>query len=112
MEKLVEKFERTGSLHDDFEAFKDRDTPSRTPEVLEEVREILKEDPSISTRRLSQRINVSQSTDWKILNKDLKLFPYKVQVAQQLTTAAVEKRFQFASDICQLIYDKSWIFVR
>lgn len=105
MRALIEKFERTGDTSDDIEARKHKPRTSRTPELVEEAREILREEPTISTRKLSQRIGVSQGTAWSLLNKDLKLFPYKVQIGQQLTTAAVDKRYDFACDICQEIDD-------
>lgn len=101
--KLIDKFERTGSVLDDVEARKSKPKTSRTPELLERVKQVVQEEPSISTRRLSQRLNVSVTTAWKILNKDLKLHPYKIQVAQQLTPASVEKRLHFAQDVCEMI---------
>lgn len=103
LEKLIEKFKRTGEVTDDVQSRKDKPRTSRTPEIIESAREIAEQEPTISTRRLSQRIGVSRSTAWTILNKDLKLFPYKVQIAQQLTEAAVEKRLNFANEVCQLI---------
>lgn len=84
--KLIEKFKRTGSLEYDVEA---RSSKSRTPDLIESARQIIEEEPTISSRRLSQRLNVSQSTSMKILKDDLQCFPYKIQVAQQLTDAAV-----------------------
>lgn len=103
LEALIEKFERTGNTSDDIEARQQKPKTSRTPDVVEKAREVLREEPTISTRRLSQRIGVSQGTAWTLLNKDLKLFPYKVQIGQQLTVAAVDKRFGFACDICEEI---------
>lgn len=100
---LIEKFESTKSLHDDTENRRNRSSTSRTPEIIQKAREIHQDEPTISTRRLSQILGVSQSTAQKLLTKDLKLFPYKVSLGQQLTQAAVEKRLEFANLLLQLI---------
>lgn len=107
IEKLIEKFKRTGSVEDDTEARSSKTKTARTPDLVESAKQMVEEEPTISSRRLSQRLNVSQSTAMKILREDLVCFPYKIQVAQQLTDAAVAKRFDFACEVCQQIDDNS-----
>jgi len=99
----VEKFSGTGSVFDDVESRQSKARSARSPEVIEEARRIVEGEPSIPSRRLSSRLNVSQTTAMKLLTEDLKLFPYKIQVAQQLTDAADEKRFKFAGELCRMI---------
>lgn len=107
VETLYGKWKRTGSVGDDVEARSSKTRTARTPELVESAKQIVEEQPTISSRRLSQRLKISQSTAMKLLKEDLECFPYKVQVAQQLTNAAVEKRFNFAGELCQMIDDKS-----
>ena len=107
VEKLVEKFNKTGSVADDVEWRKNKTRSARTPELVESARQIAQEELSISTRRLSQRLGVSTTTAWKVLHEDLECFPYKIQVAQQLTGAAIEKRLDFAGEMCQLIDERA-----
>lgn len=104
---LVDKFKRTGSVNYDTEARSSMERTVRTPEIVENARKLVQEEPSISSRRLSQRLRVSQTTAMKLLKEDLACFPYKIQVGQQLTDAAVEKRYSFAGELCQMIDDKS-----
>lgn len=75
----------------------------RSPDVIESARQIVEEEPTISSRRLSQRMSVSQTTAIKFLKEYLQCFPYKIQIAQQLTDVAIEKRMDFAGEICQMI---------
>ena len=53
---------------------------ARTAINTENVRERLEESPRISTRRLSQETALSRTTIRPILNTDLCLFPYRVQI--------------------------------
>jgi len=106
LEALIAKFERLGTVADDLTGRKERANSVRTPELIEEVREIAATEPSISKRKLAQRIGVSDFTAWKILHDDLKLFPYKIQVGQRLSEAAIEKRKEFAAEVAQLIDSK------
>lgn len=71
LKNLIEKFERTGMVVDDIANRKNKPKTSRTPEILKEVKAIMEEEPTISTRKLSQRIGVSPTTAWKIINEDL-----------------------------------------
>lgn len=103
IDTLVKKFERTGSVLDDIESRKNKEKTARTPEIIDEVKRRHSESPNLSVRQLGQQAGTSSTTAWRILNKDLELFPYKVQVAQQLTEKAVEKRLAFATDMCDLI---------
>lgn len=98
IESLVEKFERTGSVEDEP---RERIRKVRTPELIEKIEQKTKDDPKLSMRILGQEMGVSHMTAWKIMREDLKKFPYKIQIHQQLTEASVEKRLHFASEICR-----------
>lgn len=67
----------------------------RTPDVLENVRQIMAEAPSTSLRRLSQRIDLPYTTTRNILKADLKLFPYKVTSVHQILPADMPLRERY-----------------
>jgi len=54
------------------------------------------EQPSISTRHRSQNLNISCTSLRRILNKDLGMKPYKVQLVQELKPHDYPMRFRFA----------------
>lgn len=81
---MVAKFERLGTVSDDYEARSQVNRSIRTPESIKEVNEITEENPSISIRKLSQRVGISTASVWRIVKKDLEKFPYKIQVFQQI----------------------------
>jgi hypothetical protein len=56
----------------------------RTEEAIANVRQVMEEVPRTSVRRLSQQVQLSTSTCHNILKKDIHLYPYRVQVVQQL----------------------------
>ena len=42
------------------------------------------EDPNLSTRRRAQHLSLSAFTTWTILQKDIGLWAYKIQLVQKL----------------------------
>lgn len=88
----------------------------RTAEVVENVRTRLVDSPTKkSVRRLSIEEGLSYTTTWRILRKDLHLFPYKIHVYQELTDTGRQKRQQFAMEFGaemeanQDIVDNLWV---
>lgn len=67
----------------------------RTEEVIENVRQIMEEDPRTSVRRLSQQVQLSTSTCQKILKKDIHLYPYRLQSVQQLHEPDYPQRVEY-----------------
>ena len=53
-------------------------------------------DPNLSIRRRAQELRLSQTSTWRILRKDLGLFPYKIQLTQELKPNDHLQRRQFA----------------
>ena len=51
------------------------------------VSENIVEGPNMSIPRRSQELGLSYGTFWRILHLDLHLYPYKVQLTQQLKPA-------------------------
>lgn len=106
VKRLLEKFERTGSVADDPGERSNRPNTVRTPEIIEQAKNIMKREPSLSTRKLAQELGLSYRTAGRILKDDLKLFPYKLQVYQRLSDDAMIRRFNFAADMLELIDSK------
>lgn len=66
----------------------------RTVELEENVLDMIEEDPSTSTRKISNTLNVSNKTVWKIL-KDNLLYPYHMQRVQALIPTDFPPRIAF-----------------
>ena len=72
-----------------------RPRTASTEEKIEQVRDSVRENPSTSIRKRSTQVAVSRSSMQRIL-RSLKLFPYKVQLVQQLKPRNYEQRLQYA----------------
>lgn len=72
-----------------------RPQTTRSPELEEAVLDEISEHPETSTRKISQILNVSHMTVWRIL-KDQLLYPYHVQRVQALTLRDFQPRMEFA----------------
>ena len=68
-------------------------------EVVERLKEIFRDDPGTSINLASQQVPISVGSVHKIVRKQLKLYPYKIQVMQALKPEDYEKRQQFAQTI-------------
>jgi hypothetical protein len=56
----------------------------RSEEVINNVRQIVQEQPKISVRHLGLQLNIPSTTTHRILKQDLHLYPYRLQVYQEL----------------------------
>lgn len=79
---------------------------SRTPDIIDQAREVHSASPGISTRNLARDLDVSQSSANRILRRDLGYTPYKIQTFQALGDKDISRRFDFAADTCQAIDEK------
>ena len=61
----------------------------RTPENIAAVAESVREAPSISIHRHSQQLYISKTLLRRILHKDLRMTPYKVQLTIQCVFASL-----------------------
>lgn len=78
----VRKFEATGSTLNQKPAGRPRSI--RTEETVNEVRTSVRRDPGLSTRKRSAELAIPRTSLRRILVKDLKLHPYKIQLVQEL----------------------------
>lgn len=78
----VKKFETTGSTLNQKPAGRPRSI--RTEETVCEVGTSVRRDPQLSTRKRSAELTISRTSLRRILTKDLKFHPYKLQLVQEL----------------------------
>lgn len=92
--RLMDKFERTGSVLDDVTPTRLR--TGRSTENIAAVSESVEETPKKSVRRRAQELGLSATTTWRILTKDLGLHAYKLVLTQELKPLDHSKRRTFA----------------
>ena len=96
IKRLVDKFRNTGSLVDNNKDHSGRPFSTRTPAYIQAVRDHLQQSPRKSTRRLSQEVGISRTSVQRVIDKDLTLFPNKIQILQQQTDANKRERLDSA----------------
>ena len=57
---------------------------------------MVENNPSMSIRKISAQLDLGLATVWRILRKDLKMYPYKPKTVQPLTQAHREGRLKFS----------------
>lgn len=95
----VKKFEETGSTLDKPKSGRPR--LSRTEENVERVNQSVRVDPDLSIRKRASALNVHRSSLHRILRKDLKLQPYKIQLVQELKPQDPIQRLEFVNKITE-----------
>ena len=88
--KLVKNFQSAGSVVD--RARTGRPKVARSATNIEPVRRSVLQSPETSSRRRSQPLGLSRTTLRRVLNDDLNLFPYKIQIKQQLNDGDKQSR--------------------
>ena len=81
----MKKFEEIGAVTDIARRVHHR--LDRAAENIAAVSQSVAEDPNVSLPRRCQELGQSYGTLWRILHLDLHLYPYKVQLTQQLKPA-------------------------
>ena len=80
-----------------------RGRTSVEPQIVEAIGNIHKENPSTSIRQVAQQVPVCKTSVHKVVRKNLKLYPYKIQMLQSLEHPDYEKRESFARTVLDLI---------
>lgn len=92
----VEKFNLYGSILDRQKGNSGRPLSIVTEENTEKVDEYFTENPSTSTRRASLELDISRTSLQRILKTKIKMWPYKIQIHQELTEHDMERRLAFS----------------
>lgn len=100
LRRLARRLEETGSTRDAPKAGRPRS--SRTAENIAAVAQDVEEDPGTSTRRRATQLGINRRSLRRILVKDLKMFPYKVQTVHQLLDVDRQTRVIYANAILNL----------
>ena len=73
--------------------------PPTSDEMINEVREIYKREPSMSTRPAATELRVSNTTVRNILRKAFSFYPYRIQTLEALHGDDFQKRLEFAHHV-------------
>lgn len=94
LQQLIKKFEETGSVGD--RARPPRPFSVRTAETIAAVQHSVAVSPTTSSRRRSLELGVARTTLRRILRQDCVMWPYKVQLTQELKDTDHTARRAFA----------------
>lgn len=75
---------------------------SRTEETINEVAASVRRNPRLSIRKRAAALNVTKSTVERILKRDLKFHPYKIQIVQEIN----ENDYNLRKSFCQTIIER------
>ena len=92
--RIVGKFETTSSVVDQPKSVCCRNT--RSDENIAIVQESVSAGLKLSTPSRAQEPGLSQISTWQILRRHLSLFPYKIQLTEELNPNDYFQRRQFA----------------
>ena len=91
--RVIDRFKSHNSTHNSKPT--GRPVSVTTEELIENVRQLVSNDDSLSIAEISIEVEASQTSVWKILRKHLKLYPYKPHNVQPLTDAHIANRVEF-----------------
>ena len=107
IKSLYQKFADIGNVND--KPGSGRKRSIRTEDVIERVAVSITDNPKTSTRKRASQLNISQTTLCRILKKDLKLKPYKIQLTQQLLPNDPHQRLEYSESFLSLCEDAIFI---
>lgn len=91
----VRKFTDNGTIMSLRKGHSGRPRSATTPDQVALLEDYMEENPTTSTRRASAELEISKSSVHRIMKKALKLYPYKIQIFQQLCAWDIERRLTF-----------------
>jgi len=98
--RLVARFQEQGSVRDLPRS--GRPCSVTNEENIQRVQESVEENPETSTRRRSAELQMSRRSLRRILRKNLHMFPYKVQLVQELKPGDSQQRIIYAVRLQEL----------
>lgn len=78
-----------------------RERSVRTPELEEDILEMVDNNPTTSTRRMASELGTDHMTVWRVLHEQL-LYPFHVQKVQALNPNDYPRRYEF----CQWVINQ------
>lgn len=85
IQRLVSKFSGHGTIANLRKGNSGRPRSATSPEEVSRVEQFFEDNPTSSTRRASAELDISRSSIQRIIKKEFKLYPYKIQVFQMLS---------------------------
>ena len=104
IKRLAEHLVQTGSTTDVARSGRPRSACSK--ENIAVVAYDVKENPQTSTRRRCTQLGISRRSLQRILVKDLKMFPYKVQTVHKLLPADRRTRLTYCQTLLNLVQEE------
>jgi hypothetical protein len=95
--KWIKMFEATGSTVTI--THRGRPVSARTADVVQQVKQSVRQNPQQSTRKRSQALDIKRTTLRRILKRDLHLKAYKIQLVQELKPHDANNRLNFANQM-------------
>jgi len=98
IKRLVDRFEKTGSVTDGRHSNPGRPKSVRSAENIASIQDVISETPQRSVRKILGDVTntVSRSSVHRILRYDLNLKPYTLSIMQHLKENDIESRLHFA----------------
>lgn len=94
--RTVMKFHDNGQITSLCPKRSGRPTSASGDDSQELVREFFEENSQYSIRRAAKAMNMAKSSVQRVLRKKIKVYPYKIQMFQELTEFDMGRRDQFA----------------
>ena len=91
----VKKFGKFGEITDQRKR-NARPNSARTDDIVKRVRRSVSSSPLTSLRKRSSQLEISQTTLFRILHSDLKMYPYRISTHQLLTDVHKANRVSMA----------------
>ena len=107
IEGNVKKFHENGTVLNLNKGHSGRQTTSTGADNVATIDEFFSDNPTVSTRRASLELGIPRTSLQRIVKTKLKLFPYKIQVLQQLSDFDMERRLDFSRSMIDMILRKS-----
>ena len=90
VQRWISNFSLSGSVRNQNAASSYKSSHSGRPrkrsrEVIEEVSSSILRSPKRTLRKRAQCMGLSATTCWRVMRRDLKLFPYRIQTLQTLS---------------------------
>ena len=94
IKKIVQKFEMHGTCHNRNKKNSGRRVAARIKMNIGIARELTVRSPRKSLQRRLSELGLANSTVQRIMKHDLNLYPYKLEIKQNLTDRNKAQRFQ------------------